>query len=200
MVMAGKSVTNGGHHPTSHSARYPHSTLESKMHRTFYPKYSNYFGDGSGRDTYVVLNNGGLANSDKRAMMWRPSKVPKVMDAKIHKKVASLAYRSDGTGRDSYVVNNNGGLVADFNCSKPDVIFKSTLRHSMKNPIRTKQERIKGGPDQTDFINWMEPRHQQVFKRTAVMQKILDERLSPPKEYHHQQNFTIQQGLTPSGF
>lgn len=33
--------------------------------RTCDPKYANYFGDGSGRDTYVVLNNGGLLNSDK---------------------------------------------------------------------------------------------------------------------------------------
>ena len=40
--------------------------------RTFSPKYASYFGNGSGRDTYVVLNNGGLTNSDKKYMMSRP--------------------------------------------------------------------------------------------------------------------------------
>ena len=128
MVMASKSVTNGGHHPTSHTARYPHSPLESTMTRTFYPKYSNYFGDGSGRDSYVVLNNGGLAGSDKRAMMWRPNKVPKVLDPKPYKMVASFNYKSDGSGRDSYVISNSGGLVGDYRCTKPDVIFKAGLR------------------------------------------------------------------------
>ena len=28
--------------------------------RTFYPKHTTYNGDGSGRDGYVVMGNGGL--------------------------------------------------------------------------------------------------------------------------------------------
>lgn len=31
-----------------------YSALETKLMRTEDPKYANYFGDGSGRDTYVV--------------------------------------------------------------------------------------------------------------------------------------------------
>jgi len=104
MVMAAKSVTNGGHHPVSHTSRYPHSALESTMTRTFYPKYASYMGDGSGRDSYVILNNGGLAASDKRAMMWRPNKVPKQVSPKPYKMAPSHTYHSDGTGRDSYVI------------------------------------------------------------------------------------------------
>lgn len=102
--MAAKSVTNGGHHPTNHTARYPHSYLESTMTRTFCPKYASYMGDGSGRDSYVILNNGGLAASDKRAMMWRANKVPVDVKPKPYKMAPALAYRSDGTGRDSYVI------------------------------------------------------------------------------------------------
>lgn len=158
MVMAAKCVTNGGHHPTSHTARYPHSALESTMHRTSNPKYSNYFGDGSGRDSYVVQNNGGLANNDKRGMMWRPTKMPAVLDPKPYKKVASLAYKSDGTGRDSYVVSNSGGLVGDFRCTKPDVIFKAGLRQHALSQLPNASERWRG-PDQTDYLGWMEPRH-----------------------------------------
>ena len=123
MVMAARSVTNGGHHPVSHSKAYPHSSLESTMVRTFYPKHASYMGDGTGRDSYVILNNGGLNGSDKRAMMWRPNKVPKSVNPRPYKQAAALNYRSDGTGRDSYVVSNHGGLVADWRTTKPDVIF-----------------------------------------------------------------------------
>jgi hypothetical protein len=31
------------------------------MMRTFDPKYSHYFSDGSGRDTFVNYNNGGFS-------------------------------------------------------------------------------------------------------------------------------------------
>jgi len=128
MVMAAKYVTNGGHHTINPSARYPHSAIESFMSRTFAPKYASYMGDGSGRDTYVVLNNGGLANCDKRAMMWRPNKVPRQVSPKPYKAASAINYRSDGTGRDSYVISNSGGLVADFRCTKSDINFAAGLR------------------------------------------------------------------------
>lgn len=32
----------------------------SPINRTFYPKFVTYTGDGNGRDSYVVFNNGGL--------------------------------------------------------------------------------------------------------------------------------------------
>lgn len=98
------------------------------MTRTFYPKYANYMGDGSGRDSYVILNNGGLANSDKKHMMWRPNKIPQSVNPRPYKMAPALNYRSDGSGRDSYVIQNHGGLVADWRCTKPDVIFTSGLR------------------------------------------------------------------------
>ena len=98
------------------------------MCRTFYPKYASYMGDDSGRDSYVVVNNGGLADNDKKYMMWRPNKIPKPVNPKPYKMVAAKHYRSDGTGRDSYVISNAGGLVSDFRCTKPDVLFKSGLR------------------------------------------------------------------------
>ena len=128
MVMAAKGVGNGGHHPVNHTQRYPHSSLESTMSRTFYPKYASYMGDGSGRDSYVVVNNGGLADNEKKYMMWRPNKVPKSVTPKPYKLAAAKHYRSDGTGRDSYVINNAGGLVSDWRCTKPQVIFESGLR------------------------------------------------------------------------
>jgi hypothetical protein len=53
------------------SKAYPKSYLEASMARTFYPKYASYNGDGTGRDSYVILNNGGLTSQDKPHMMFR---------------------------------------------------------------------------------------------------------------------------------
>jgi hypothetical protein len=30
------------------------------LSRTFDPKYAHYYGDGAGRDSYIISNNGGL--------------------------------------------------------------------------------------------------------------------------------------------
>ena len=40
----------------------------ASMQRTFYPKHSNYFGDGSGRDVQIITNSGGLNNVEKFGM------------------------------------------------------------------------------------------------------------------------------------
>lgn len=99
-----KSVTNGGHHPISPSQAYPHSYLEASMARSFYPKYASYTGDGSGRDSYVILNNGGLANVDKRCMNFGRPAVPRDNHPVSQKHAVAFKYVSDGSGRDSYVM------------------------------------------------------------------------------------------------
>jgi len=30
------------------------------LQRTFYPKHCHYFGSGSGRDSFIIMNNGGF--------------------------------------------------------------------------------------------------------------------------------------------
>lgn len=180
MVMASKCVTNGGHHPVNPQSRYPHSSLEAGMTRTFCPKYANYSGDGSGRDSYVILNNGGLANSEKRAMMWRPSKVPRPVDPKPYKQAPAKKYQSDGSGRDSYVLSNSGGLVADFRCSKADMNFAGGLRQHQTSPLRNTNDRWRG-PDGTDYLNWYTPKDQYATKLLARKQQELTMRLSPHK-------------------
>lgn len=39
------------------------SRLNIIAERTFDPKVTRYMSDGSGRDTYVTVNNGGLASN-----------------------------------------------------------------------------------------------------------------------------------------
>jgi len=98
------------------------------MTRTFNPKYASYMGDGSGRDSYVVVNNGGLTGDEKRYMMWRPNKLKHEVNPRPFKPAPSHAYRSDGSGRDSYVIQNSGGLVADYRSSSQHNHFMTGLR------------------------------------------------------------------------
>lgn len=92
----------------------PQTALQASMTRTFHPKYASYTGDGSGRDTYVILNNGGLTNSDKPNMMFRKHSTPAAYSRRPGKAAPAVTYISDGTGRDSYVIANSGGLVHDY--------------------------------------------------------------------------------------
>ncbi len=52
------------YHPNNFN---PNNCLAS-LQRTFYPKHISYFGDGSGRDLQVTLNNGSLNGVDKIGM------------------------------------------------------------------------------------------------------------------------------------
>lgn len=95
---------NGGHDPRGAARAYPHSYLEATMTRTFNPGYASYMGDGSGRDSYIILNNGGLSRFDKACMMTRKNRASPDTSPKPYKQPPAFKYQSDGTGRDSYVI------------------------------------------------------------------------------------------------
>ncbi|MDR3549127.1 MAG: hypothetical protein P4M11_12860 [Candidatus Pacebacteria bacterium] len=88
------------------------------MHQTLAnisPKTAFYFSNGSGRDSYIAVNNGGMTvtkgaalalDHGKQTVLNREGGFPRpkgyvskspVIDAK------HLFYHSDGSGRDSYV-------------------------------------------------------------------------------------------------
>ena len=119
------------------SIRY--TALEAQLMRTISPKYASYFGDGGGRDTYIAVNNGGLANADKQNMMRRPFRATlrdKERDASPKKPVMPVNYHADGSGRDTYVVSNSGGLTKDYGITHaPDVHFRATLRDSPRDRL-----------------------------------------------------------------
>ena len=105
------------------------------MMRTFSPKHALYFGDGTGRDTYVVTNDGGLRDLDKVGMTRRPFKntIKTNIKGPVNEPMA-VSYHSDGTGRDTYVIKNSGGLYNDFHgSSRADINFVSSLRKSPKS-------------------------------------------------------------------
>ena len=108
MVLPVATALNINQTPVSSalSRQYPHSTTEASIMRTYNPSYVNYSGDGSGRDLYIILNNGGLTHEAKRNMMWqpRPRQSPRDHSPKPSKPAVAFQYQSDGSGRDSYVI------------------------------------------------------------------------------------------------
>lgn len=106
--------------------------------RTHNPTYASYSGDGTGRDSYIILNNGGLTKEDKPNMMWPSIKMGNQNMRRVAEKPAvAFKYKSDGSGRDSYVIRNSGGLINDFHTSKADSLFASQLRtHQNVSPTR----------------------------------------------------------------
>lgn len=88
--------------------------------RTFDPKYSHYFSDGTGRDTFVMYNNGGFSvprkvHTMQSTMFMKLGNTTFGPSTSPRKEAMPVEYRSDGTGRDSYIVCNSGGLKTIFN-------------------------------------------------------------------------------------
>ena len=134
---------------------YPTNSTEAALCRTFNPTYASYSGDGTGRDSYIILNNGGLSKEPKRNMMWQSlNKCRPDIRVVGHKPTPTHKYKSDGSGRDSYVIRNQGGLVNDFRCSQADSVFKSGLRANIPSPLRAADTM-----NATNFTaNWKTPR------------------------------------------
>ena len=143
--------------PVTQHDSYPHSSLEAGMARTNHPKYASYFGDGSGRDKYIIMNNGGLTTDDKKFFI-RESFRNTLRDhgPKPQKDAVSFKYHADGTGRDSYVISNSGGLISDYKGSRrADILFKANLRHQVKPVLPSlKTPNAMRSVDITHYLNW----------------------------------------------
>ena len=162
------------------SQRY--SAIENNLLRTFSPKHANYFGDGSGRDTYVVTDNGGLMDREKNGMTRRPFKnTLQNRDQSPGADPMPINYHADGTGRDTYVISNAGGLVCDyFGSKRSDVNFMSSLRHQNKSVM----PRIYDPADITNYVGYMDPRTKRQMQESAKKAKDVTLRLSPsPSNY-----------------
>lgn len=153
--MASK-FNSGGFGGLSSPLKYPHNALESSMSRSNAPKYASYYGDGWGRDSYIILNNGGLAGATKQNMM-RTSFRSTVRGSHCvpSKQAAVVTYLPDGSGRDSYVAKNSGGLVNDYcrDSERGDVAFVGSLRKQSRNLLPYFRD---SGADAniTNYLNW----------------------------------------------
>jgi hypothetical protein len=95
-------------------------SLSATIDRSIPAKYVNYFGDGNGRDSYIVCSNGGLAphrnilnKAERPGFLYSLKARVRHQSSSVHK-VPSFDYISDGSGRDSYILQNSGGLKHDF--------------------------------------------------------------------------------------
>lgn len=139
----------------------PNQTLAG-LQRTFYPKYVSYFGDGSGRDAFIVQNNGTLCVPIKKGMghtgvhlQKYNSTVARRRSISPHKDATTFYYQSDGSGRDGYVLKDNGGLRATYNNRlNGDNVFRDSLRSDRKSPLRHFQDPVHDKGDITTYLNW----------------------------------------------
>jgi hypothetical protein len=108
----------------------------SGINRTYNPKWVTYWGDGQGRDGYIVFNNGGLNElRDYKGPSkngWQPTTKPMHHTAAPFKEATAFDYIPDGSGRDSYVIRNFG-LKRDYKSYYYD--FEKGLRSELSTPM-----------------------------------------------------------------
>lgn len=104
--------------------------MTSSLNRTYHPKFVTYTGDGSGRDHYVVFNNGSLHGlrdykgpQGTAGFSLGPNPVHVAPTAK--KESTAINYIQDGTGRDTYIIKAFG-LKRDYQSSHRE--FEKILR------------------------------------------------------------------------
>lgn len=140
--------------------------------RTFDPKYSHYYSDGTGRDNFVNYNNGGFSIPKVHNPMQGTAYM-RMGNAKVYtgspsprKEAMPVEYRSDGTGRDGYIVHNSGGLKQIFNKTSGEQFFKDSLRASERPLFKSQNRRGQINKylqkpfevDITQYRNWITPR------------------------------------------
>jgi hypothetical protein len=84
----------------------------ASIYRTSKLQWQTYWGDGNGRDGYIVMDNGGLNElRDYKGVGyngWKAAKQPMHHAAAPRKEATAFDYKPDGSGRDSYVIFNYG--------------------------------------------------------------------------------------------
>ncbi|CAD8095446.1 unnamed protein product [Paramecium primaurelia] len=118
-----------------------------------YAKANFYYSDGTGRDTYVQFDNGGLTLHAQRCHQppvgsFQPKKSNKIYRPQSSNK--TLHYISNGSGRDNYILDSHGGLMNTCADRHWLVSFKQGLRtperarprSGAKTPQYSYQQRI----------------------------------------------------------
>ena len=86
--------------------------MSSGIYRTFNPKWVTYWGDGGGRDQYILFNNGGLNEqrvyNGSQYNGFKNNGMPIQKGVTAKKDATAFDYKPDGSGRDLYIINNYG--------------------------------------------------------------------------------------------
>ena len=138
----------------------PNSTLAG-LSRTFYPKHISYYGNGTGRDGHITMNNGGLNHTDKLGMGHRGIHFARY-NSNVQRKSPSPSkappthyYMSDGSGRDGYILKNNGGSRQEYKSREMgDHVFYDSLRSGQRSPLRHQFDPENDRAEITSYLNW----------------------------------------------
>ena len=110
----------------------------------------HYHTNGTGRDSYIVRNNGGF-NKMYNPIKWPnvgtfvPKRVPRENTPLMHP--MPVYYHSNGTGRDSYIVETGGGL---HNLSRM-IEYREAFVKSLRSYSRPKSAYVKQGGKSVGF-------------------------------------------------
>jgi hypothetical protein len=100
--------------------------MNAGMNRSSGTRYSIYTGDGNGRDSYIIVGNGGnlkpecFLNSAPHTGYHPPKMAAKLFTGPAKKfkgagkEATVFRYWGDGSGRDSYVTKDCGGLIPSY--------------------------------------------------------------------------------------
>ncbi|EAR93500.2 hypothetical protein TTHERM_00424680 (macronuclear) [Tetrahymena thermophila SB210] len=140
------------------------------------PKALNYVSNGSGRDSYIGFNCGGLLDA--------PSKPANYSIGSFRTKTESRSvnnflpakhvhYRSDGSGRDKYIIVNEGGLIGEMK------------RYNYINDLRSYQKRRKIEKNDYFYQTQFFPSLSQSIKKEQIHQSQIfnSQRLSQPRQF-----------------
>ena len=104
--------------------------------------WKNYMRDGSGRDDYIALNNGGLnktpyspskgISSGSQMYVGRNQNGPRT-DIFPSIPGKTINYNYNGSGRDSYIASSNGGFYPSLGVAEYTKNFEAQLRISHSN-------------------------------------------------------------------
>ena len=141
------------------------SSLNIIPNRTFDPKFPHFHSDGTGRDSYIVNNNGGLSvprawnQRDAGTNLFSSNQTfAKRMSPSPRKEAKPFEYRSDGSGRDSYILANSGGFKNKAFNLTGDKFFKATLRQTEYLPYKVQKNSYEAmKADITNYLNWYTP-------------------------------------------
>jgi len=143
-------------------------TIYSKVEQGYLTRtngctYASYWGDGQGRDSYIVTNNGGNTTMNKNGMQNRKNRAPRELQPAPCKAPAALIYRADGTGRDNYVLKNSGGLTKEHRMDPVHGTYQTSLRGY--DPIPRKMATMAPSVDITEFNHWYLPKAKATFAK-----------------------------------
>lgn len=145
-----------------------HSTLLGGMRRSVY-----YPPTGTGRDTYIMTNNGGTGSTFKCQGVPQLGNYMKFGPLNKPYKPCSYTrfqkYVSDGSGRDKYVVSHHGG---QYNEEEECGVLLRKFRNTMRDG---------GWKNNSTGENWRVSKQQSRERAVSEYQRTQTNRLSAPK-------------------